>query len=595
MKQLAYLNKYLFRYKYRLLAGVLFIIGANIFRTLSPTYFRKAIDLVTTNLSQAHESINDVSGLNINEQLLQGIMLFMLTVLGLALVEGLFTFFMRQTIIVMSRKIEFDLRNDIYTHYQNLDPNFYKMHDTGDMMARITEDVSFVREYLGPGIMYMINLSFLVSFVIFRMLQVNSTLTFYVLLPLPFLSISIYIVNNIINQKSERIQQQISSLTTFVQEVYSGIRVVKSYVIEDKLAADFEIETEEYKKRSLQLSRVNSFFFPLMIVLIGLSTIFTIYIGGIQAEQGHITTGNIVEFVMYVNMLTWPVTAIGWVASIIQRAAASQKRINEFLEIAPKIVSGRDEVDLAQANIQFKDVTFTYENTGIKALKNLSFEIKAGEVWAIVGKTGSGKSTLADVLLRAFDVDSGEIVVGDKKLKDLSFHNYRTQIGYVPQEVFLFSESIAENINLVANELNRERVSQAAKSACIYDEIMEFPEGMDTLVGERGVTLSGGQKQRISIARALIKKPDLLIFDDCLSAVDAHTEQKILQNLRNFIGNRTTIIITHRIYSLINYDCILVMDEGKIIEQGTHDTLMQLNAAYTEMYNKQAKLEEVDG
>lgn len=589
MKHLFYLNKYFWKYKWRLLLGILFVTCSNIFGVLPPRVIRYAFDLVKENI--------------IYYQLFQGfelqqsfysvlssiLLLFGLLMLALALIKGIFMFFMRQTIIVMSRLIEYDFRNEVYAHYQKLSTAFYKRHRTGDMMSRITEDISRVRMYLGPAVMYAINLVVLIFIVVSSMLQVNKELTMYVLLPLPVLALSIYYVNTIIHKRSEIIQEQLSQITTIAQESFSGIRVLKAYTQEAPTNVFFDKEAEDYKEKSMSLVRVQALFFPLMLMLVGLSTILTIVIGGFQVIHGKITAGNIAEFVIYVNMLTWPVTSIGWVAALIQRASASQKRINEFLYTEADIMSPEKPalVDFKGA-IAFKNVTFTYPDTGIQALKNVSFELKAGEKMAVIGRTGSGKTTIAELLVRKYDVDTGEVHVDNVDVKQLNLRDLRKSIGYVPQDVFLFSDTIKDNIAFgLQTQVDETAIRQAAEQASILKEIERLPEKFLTIVGERGVTLSGGQKQRISIARALIKDPTILLFDDCLSAVDAETEHAIIQHLNTYLADRTAIIITHRIFALMNFNKIIVLDDGSIVEAGTHEELLQKRGIYYNLYEKQ--------
>lgn len=596
MKHLRYLHPYFLKYKWHLTLGVLFVVISNLFGVLPPIVIRYAFDLVKENITlyQLYEGLSMQR--DIYSVFTYGLLVFGITVLALAVLKGLFMFFMRQTIIVMSRLIEYDLRNEIYNHYQQLDVAFYKRNKTGDLMSRVSEDVSRVRMYLGPAIMYALNTVVLFVMVIGVMLSVNVELTLYVLLPLPLLSISIYYVNNLINKKSEEIQEQLSFLTTIAQEVYSGIRIVKSYVQEKTYLGFFSRQSEAYKDRSLELARVEALFFPLMLLLIGLSTIITIYAGGIQVIQGKITTGNIAEFVIYVNMLTWPVTSIGWVASIVQRAAASQKRINEFLQTEPTITSPDhpQSADL-QGKVVFDAVSFTYPDTGVQALRNVSFTIQPGEKVAIVGRTGSGKSTLADLLMRLYDVTEGAIRVDGIDLRQWAPGDFRRQIGYVPQEVFLFSDTIRNNVAFGWSEPPQQTViEQATKAAAIHREIEDLPEQYNTTVGERGVTLSGGQKQRISIARAFLKEPSLMILDDCLSAVDANTEHHILSHLQQILANRTAIIITHRVFSLLDFDKILVLDEGRLVETGTHEELLQQKAAYYQLFEQQKRSESLN-
>lgn len=506
-----------------------------------------------------------------------------------ALLKGVFMFLMRQTLVVMSRFIEYDLKNEIYDHYQNLSLSFFKRNNTGDLMARITEDVSKVRMYVGPAVLYAINLTVLFSLVIYNMIQVSPTLSAYVLMPLPILSFIIYHVSRMINIRSEKVQRQLSELSTFVQEGFSGIRVLKAYAKEDQWGKAFEKETENYKETSLELVQIQAVFFPTMLILIGLSTVLTVYIGGKQAMAGTITTGNIAEFIIYINMLTWPVAAIGWITSIIQRAAASQTRINEFLNTEPEIVNNSHEYLKVNGGITFKDVEFVYPDSGIKALDGVSFDVKSGESLAILGRTGSGKSTIASLITRTYDISGGSLLLDGKPIDNLNLDAIRSSIGYVPQDVFLFSDSISNNISfgIDSDENLEKRVHTAAKQADIFDSIIDFPFGFDTKVGERGITLSGGQKQRISIARAIIRDPQILIFDDCLSAVDTETEEKILAHLKDLMHGKTTVIISHRVSSVKHADQIIVLDKGAIIERGTHEDLLKLDAAYASLYQKQ--------
>lgn len=595
MKELAYLNKFFYKYRWRLLPGVLFVIISNLFAVLPAQVIRIAFDLVNENIAlfrlfngfNRQELISKIFG--------QSLLFFGVIVLILALIRGLFLFFMRQTIILMSRHIEYDLKNEIYLHYQKLSMAFYRRNNTGDLMNRVTEDVSRVRMYLGPGIMYTINTIVLFILVIISMFNVNTRLTVFSLLPLPILAITIYYVHSMINHRSEKIQEQLSSLSSFVQETFSGIRVIKAYVREDDIRRKFNIESENYKSHSMSLVQIQALFYPMMLLLVGLSTIITVYIGGVEVINGNISSGNIAEFIVYVNQLTFPVMSLGWVTSLIQRAAASQKRINEFLNTNPEINSVLGEKTELQGNVTFKNVSFKYPDTGIQAIKNISFEAKNGEFLAIIGRTGSGKSTIANLLMRMYDADNGQILLDGKPIGRLDIQHFRQQIGFVPQEVFLFSETIDNNIAFGLTEAEPEKVEMAAKNAAVYENIMEFDKGFQTLIGERGITLSGGQKQRLSIARAIIKEPQILIFDDCLSAVDTKTEEEILSNLSNLMKNKTSILIAHRVSTIKNADRILVMDNGEIVEQGTHTNLMALKGVYFDLFEKQLLEEQTTG
>ncbi len=585
MKHLFALNKYFAKYKWHLLLGILFVSIYRFCSILIPQTIRDALDFVFSKVEET-KKIGEVSG-SFSALYGSDILSYSLKMIGFAIIMGIFMFLMRQTIIVMSRLVEYDLRKEIYNHYQKLDAAFYKRNKTGDLMSRITEDVSKVRMYLGPALLYGINLIALFVIVIIAMFKVSPTLSFYTLLPLPFLSISIYYVSRIINKKSEAIQIQLAKLTSISQEVYSGIRVVKSYVKTNEFLQFFDDESETFKQKSLDLARVNALFFPLMILLIGLSTLLTIYMGGILVSRGEITNGNIAEFIIYVNYLTWPFTSIGWIASLIQQAEASQKRINEFLDTKPEIHDHKRLITPFQGNIVFKEVSFTYKDSGIKALDNISFEVKQGQKLAIVGLTASGKSTIADLLLRTYDIDKGEILIDNIPIENHEIAHLRKSIGYVPQDIFLFSDTIQNNISFGAHDASMDKIKQMAEEVVVHEDIESFPQKYQTIVGERGVSLSGGQKQRISIARALLKNPAIVILDDSLSAVDTKTEHKINHYLENELKGRTSIIITHRLSSLNNYDHIIVLDEGKIIEEGSHDDLVRKNGKYAEMLEKQ--------
>lgn len=592
MKHLRFLNKYFYKYKWWIIPGIFFVIISNIFAVIPAQVIGHAFNLITENIQ--------IYGLfeGFNKQALiydifsESLFLFGALVLVLYLIRGLFLFFMRQTIILMSRHIEFDMKNEIYNHYQALTLGFYRKNNTGDLMNRATEDVNRVRMYVGPAIMYTINTAVLFILIISSMYAVNATLATFCLLPLPVLVITIYYVNTLINQRSEEIQQQLSRLSSFVQERFSGIRVIKSYVREDYTRKIFAEESEAYKGNSMNLVRVQAFFYPTMLLMVGLSTILTVYVGGRQVLEGSISAGNIAEFIVYVNQLTFPVTMLGWVTTLIQRASASQKRINEFLQLQPDITAGEVKLERLKGNISFKDVNFTYPDTGIQALKGVSFDVKAGEFLAVIGRTGSGKSTLANLIMRMYDVDNGEIRIDDTPITKVDLNSYRSQVGFVPQEVFLFSDSIKHNIAFSLDEIKGDEVEQAAKNAAVYDNIMDFELKFETMLGERGITLSGGQKQRVSIARALINEPKILIFDDCLSAVDTRTEEEILNNLSRIMKGRTSVLIAHRISTIKNADKIIVMEEGKIVEQGTHNELLNQGGVYAEMYQNQVLEEE---
>jgi len=528
-----------------------------------------------------------------NENIKRSVVIYGLIILGMALLRGFFLFLVRQTIIVMSRHIEYDLKNEIYEQYQSLPISFYRRNNTGDLLARISEDVSKVRMYIGPAIMYGLNLFTLFVMLIPIMFAINFKLTMYALIPLPFLSFSIYYVHNKINRRSEEIQRSLSGLSTFVQEAFSGIRVLKSFAREQESAERFSEKSEEYKLKSLRLTRVNALFFPLILFLIGLSTILTVFVGGTEVINGTLSFGNIAEFIIYINLLTWPVTSLGWITSIVQRAAASQKRVNEFLQEKNHIKSHKNLTREILGNIKFEDVSFTYEDSGINALKNISFEVQKGKTLAIIGTTGSGKSTIANLICRLYDSTKGDIIIDGSDIRDFDIQFMRNQIGYVPQDVFLFSDSIDNNIAFGSEDLEDEQIIQAAIDADLHDNIIDLPEGFNTVLGERGITLSGGQKQRLSIARALVRNPKILILDDSLSAVDTKTENNILNNLKEIMKGRTSIIISHRVSSAKLADHIIVLDDGRIIEQGNHDTLISKSGVYKELYEKQLKSDEI--
>ncbi|MFZ9388938.1 MAG: ABC transporter ATP-binding protein [Chitinophagaceae bacterium] len=605
MKHLRHLNKYFWKYRVRLGVGLLFVFLSNYFNVLSPQvtgfvidYVQQALNLPGYRPPSRPPDYDALVKLFIARvegpeySIGKVVALCGITILGLALLRGFFLFLMRQTIIVMSRFIEYDQKNEVYAHYQKLDTAFFKTHSTGDLMNRIAEDVSRVRIFTGPAIMYLANLLAIISLSVFYMLKRDTELTLYVLAPLPILAITIYFVNNTIHRKSERIQESLSALTTNAQETYSGIRVIKSFVQEKAMLGHFTKNSEAYKKNAIGLARVEAIYFPSITFLIGLSTLLTIMIGGLYYIHGghQIGVNVIVEFVMYINMLTFPVSAIGLTASMIQRAAASQKRINEFLQSEPAIQNRPGAIKYPlKGHIRFEHVGFIYPHTGIQALNDFTMEIKQGEKVAIVGRTGSGKSTIAQLLLRMYDTTEGKILLDGKDIRDLDLRSLRDQISYVPQDVFLFSETVSGNIGFGLDKFSHEAVQQAARQASVDKEISSFPAGYETLVGERGVTLSGGQKQRISIARALVKDPGFVIFDDCLSAVDARTENEIISHLNEYLHEKTAIIITHRIFSLLNFDQIIVLEDGKIVEKGTHASLMAIKGYYAGLYARQQR------
>lgn len=594
MNHLYVLNHFFWKYRWHFLGGIFFVSLSNYFRVLQPQAIREALDLVIHNLSIYRNFEGSNLQQNLETILGKQLLIFGIFVLLFAGLMGLFMYFMRQTIIVMSRLIEYDMRKEIFEHYQILDLAFYKRNKTGDLMARITEDVNKVRMYLGPAILYGINLVSLFAFVIYAMVNVSLELTLFCLIPLPVLSISIYYVSDLIHKKSEEIQQQLAVLNNTAQEVYAGIRVVKAYTQEKSMLGFFTSQSQQYNQQSVSLARINALFYPLMILLIGISTLITVYAGGTLVVNGSISTGNIAEFVIYVNMLTWPVTSIGWIASIIQQASASQKRINEFMQTKPSILSGNMEDFKLNGEIIFNNVGLTYPDTGICALKNIQLHIKAGEKIAIIGKTGSGKSSFAELLLRMNDVSEGEILFDGVPVKELNLGRLREQIGYVPQDVFLFSDSLKQNITFGKPDASDAEIEKAIFDASLTDEIKTFPDGLNTILGERGITLSGGQKQRVSIARALLKNPEILILDDCLSAVDSHTENKILNYFQSSLKDKTAIIISHRIYVNLHFDKILVFQDGEVAHAGTHEELLKISPYYLDLYERQLSDERMD-
>ena len=579
MHHLKYLNKFFWKYKQILCLGIVFIIVANIFAIYPAEFVREALDYVLKNMKEPKTG-------NLSNKLLN----YGLLIVGCAILKGIFLYFMRQTIIVMSRKIEFDIKNEIFNKYQELSISFYNENKIGDLMNRITEDVTSVRMYIGPTLMYAINIIVLFSLVITKMLAVSKTLTAFVLFPLPILAISIYFVSSKINRQSEQVQAQLSEITSISQETFSGIQIIKSFTNEDNSVKSFFNSCKEYTRKQIKLVKIEAVFIPLIITLIGLSTILTIYVGGLEVFAKRISAGNIAEFIIYVNMLAWPVASIGWVTSLIQRASASQERINEFLNIEPRIVNYNNDKTIINGDLSFKDISLTYRDTKIKALDKISFEVKEGSTLGIFGKTGSGKSTIANIICRILDLDSGNILFGKTPIKKLNLNNLRSSIGYIPQDGYLFSGTIKENIAFSKDLIDENQIILSAKKADILDEINQFPDGFNTIVGERGVQLSGGQRQRLAIARAFYKDPDIYIFDDCLSAVDANKEKEILKNLHNETKNKTTIIISHRISTFQNADKIIVLKEGILIDTGKHEELISREGFYKEIHLSQSKI-----
>jgi ATP-binding cassette subfamily B protein len=593
LKSLKKLNKYFLKYKWHLIGGFVFVSLSNLFAVFPAQSVRIAIDLVMENLKIYQEFKGTKLSTNIEDKTGLILLFFGILVIVLALFRGLFMYLMRQTIIVMSRHIEFDMKNEIYSHYQDLSLSFYRKNSTGDLMARISEDVSRVRMYVGPAIMYAINLVVTIILVLWAMFSVNTHLTWLVILPLPILSYSIFYVNNVINRKSDAIQSKLSDLTSFVQEAFSGIRVIKAFAAEKESETAFEEMGEDYRNKQLDLAKTDAVFFPLMFFLTGLSTLITIVAGGFEVLNGRASLGNIAEFVIYVNMLTWPVTSLGWTSSLVQRAAASQARINEFLNTKPEIQSTNLSEFTFNEFIQFENIGLTYTEKSEKALKNINFTLKKGESLAILGNTGSGKTSIANLLLRLLEPTEGRILIDGIDLKNINLGSYRRSIGYVPQEVFLFSDSILNNISfgLATNHQNLEKIKNASNEAALTENIKNFKEGFSTVIGERGVSLSGGQKQRVAIARAFIKNPEILIMDDCLSALDTLTESIILENLQLIMKGKTSFIISHRASSVKDANRIIVLENGEIIEEGNHDNLMLKNGKYSEIFAKQSKEE----
>lgn len=587
MKELQYLNKYLLKYKWHLVWGTVFVILTNVFQIIPAQLVRHAIDLVADNIrlyqlfekTPAQEKFFTVFAF--------GILIYAALILLMAFLRGFFLYLVRQTLIVMSRLVEYDLKNEIFEHYQSLPLSFYRRNNTGDLMNRISEDVGRVRMYIGPTIMYGLTLVTLFMMLIPYMFFINAKLSWYALSPLPFLSLSIFLVNNKIERRAEQIQERQSRLSTFVQEAFSGVRVLKSFNREQESIQKFDIESEDYRMHSLKLTKVQSLFFPLIMGLVGLSTILTVYAGSEEVINGNLTLGNIAEFIIYVNLLTWPVTSLGWTTSLVQRAEASQKRINEFLRTRTDIISEKNLEKSIAGKVEFREVSFTYPETNIQALKNISFTINPGDSLAIIGTTGSGKSTVSNLISRLYDITRGQILIDDIPIKHYNLTGLRSQIGYVPQDVFLFSDTIFNNIAFGLKSVSEEKVVQASKDADLYKNVMEFPLGFNTRVGERGITLSGGQKQRVSIARAIVREPKILMLDDALSAVDTKTENNILNSMKRVMKGRTSIIISHRVSSAKLANKIIVLVDGCVVEQGTHESLIELNGFYRDLYEKQ--------
>ena len=578
LKALKYINKYFVKYKWRLLIGILITILSKLLALKVPQIVGDSLNIVE---DYQNGKITDIEA--VEHQLLMNVLL----IIGVSILAGFFTFLMRQTIIVTSRLIEFDLKNEIYQQYQRLSLNFYKKNRTGDLMNRISEDVSKVRMYVGPAVMYSMNIIVLLAVGFTQMINIDVKLTMYTLLPFPVLSILIFTLSKVIHKRSRIVQEYLSKLTTFNQEFFSGISVVKSYGIENSIIKDFDEIADKSKEKNIHLQEANALFFPLMILLIGISNIIVIYVGGQQYINDEIQIGTIIEFMLYVNILTWPVAVVGWVTSMVQQAEACQARINEFLEQVPEILNFNTKPTLLRGKVTFKDVTFTYDDTNITALKNISFSVASGETVAILGKTGAGKSTIIELVARLYDTKQGVILLDDNPIESTNLNDIRNQIGFVPQDPFLFSESIGNNIKFGKEDATKEEIIQAAKDAVVHQNIIDFPNGYQTILGERGVTLSGGQKQRVSIARSIIKNPKILIFDDCLSAVDTETEEQILTNLKKVSKDKTTFIISHRVSSAKNADKIIVLDTGEIIQQGTHNQLIAKEGYYKNLYEQQ--------
>jgi ATP-binding cassette subfamily B protein len=586
MKELGYLNKYFSKYKYRFMLGIVFTIIAQIFSLFTPKLISKSFAAI-----EKFSKDKSISNSVIQDELINNILL----IIGTTIIAGFLTFLMRQTLIVMSRHIEFDLKNEVFKQYENLTQNFYKKNRTGDLMNRISEDVSKVRMYVGPAVMYTINTIIRFAIVILYMYNVSPRLTLYTLLPLPLLSYAIFKLSTEINKRSTTFQQYLSKVSSFTQEIFSGVRVIKAYSLESQHQNNMVDLAHESKSKSLDLARVQSLFGPLMMALIGISNLVVIFFGGLMYIEGTIKSiGTIAEFILYVNMLTWPVASLGWVSSMVQEAEASQKRLNEFLKIEPEITNTNPEHSVIEGDITFNNVNYTYEDTNITALRNISFTVKKGETLAILGKTGSGKSTILSMISRIYDVSTGSIEIDGKEISSLNLYDLRNSIGIVPQDAFLFSDSIKNNIKFGKEDATDEEVIQAAKNAVVHKNILGFKNKYDTVLGERGITLSGGQKQRVSIARAIIKNPPILLFDDCLSAVDTETEEAILNNLFEICKDKTTIIVSHRVSSAKNADKIIILDEGKIIQQGSHNQLINEEGYYASLYLRQLSEKELN-
>lgn len=578
MKELQYLNKYFIKYKYRVILGVIIVACAKTFSLFTPRLIGDVITLVANQISNPIDDASFKSAIGLK----------ILFIIGAAIATGVFTFLMRQTLINVSRYIEFDLKNEIYAHYQRLCLPFYKQNRTGDLINRISEDVGKVRMYVGPALMYTINMITLFLVALAYMYSKAPSLTLYTIIPLPILSVSIYFLSKFIHKRSTIVQEQLSTLTSATQEIFSGITVTKAYALEDETEENFTDLSNDQRKKRLNLTKTQAFFFPLMLLLIGTSNLLVIYVGGQQYINGEIAElGTIAEFIIYVNMLTWPVASVGWVTSLVQQAEASQKRINAFLKQKPSVFNTKKQPSIIKGKIEFKNVRFTYRDTNIEALKGVSFTLEQGKTLAVIGKTGSGKTTILELIGRMYNATKGNITIDDISIKNVNLHSLRDSIGYVPQDPFLFSDTLNNNIKFGKNNATNQEVVQAAKDAAVHNNIINFSKGYDTILGERGITLSGGQKQRVSIARAFIKSPQILLLDDCLSAVDTETEEQILNTIEKISKNTTTIIVSHRISSVKNADHIIVLEDGQIIQEGTHNQLVRKNGYYKTLYKKQ--------